>query len=279
LDLLRYNRTRAVNEPHGRAQGRSTLDSDYTFAATAISGNFRLKEQTERPGEDVMGQIWKLNPSDFAFLWEECRRCFYLKVVKGFQRPPALMPKIFSRIDSLMKEFFSGKRTRDVLPTLPEGIVECSDAWVESIPFSVTGHKSQFFIRGKLDTVLRLDNASYAIIDFKTSETKSAHNLLYARQLNAYALGTENAVPGKLLFKPVTRLGLVVYEPKIFSIAPRGKGSLEGSMTWIDIPRNDRQFLDFISEVLDLLERAAPPPSSPRCQWCDYRAESRRTRF
>jgi len=226
-----------------------------------------------------MGQIWKLNPSDFAFLWEECRRCFYLKVVKGFQRPPALMPKIFSRIDGLMKEFFAGKRTRDVLTTLPEGTVECGDAWVESTPISVKGHKSQFFIRGKLDTVLRLDNASYAIIDFKTSEAKPAHSSLYARQLNAYALGVENAVPGKLRFKPATRLGLVVYEPKIFSATPQGRASLDGSMTWIDIPRNDAQFLNFISEVLDLLERGAPPTGSPLCQWCAYRAKSRRTGF
>lgn len=38
---------------------------------------------------------WKLSPSDFAFLWEECKRCFYLKVVNGIQRPPLIMPKIF----------------------------------------------------------------------------------------------------------------------------------------------------------------------------------------
>ena len=171
-----------------------------------------------------MGHLWKLNPSDFAFLWEECRRCFYLKVVKGFKRPPASMPKIFASIDSLMKEFFARKRTSDVLTTLPGGTVECSDAWVESVPISVTGHKSQFFILGKLDAAVKLDNASFAIIDFKTSETKSEHNLLYARQLNAYALGVENAVPGKLLLKPVTRLGLVVYEPKTFSAIPDREG-------------------------------------------------------
>ena len=41
-----------------------------------------------------MGQMWKLNPSDFAFLGEEDRRCYYWKVVKGFERPRALMPKI-----------------------------------------------------------------------------------------------------------------------------------------------------------------------------------------
>ena len=46
---------------------------------------------------------WRLSPSDFAFLWEECKRCFYLKVVKEFYRPRSLMPKIFNVIDAQMK--------------------------------------------------------------------------------------------------------------------------------------------------------------------------------
>lgn len=226
-----------------------------------------------------MSQLWKLSPSDFAFLWQDCRRCFYLKVVKGIQRPTTLLPKIFTRIDAQMKQFFTAKRTGDILTTLPEGTVECSDAWVDSVPISVGAHKSQFFIRGKLDTVLKLDDASYAIIDFKTSERKSEHHSLYGRQLNAYALALENAVPGRLLLKPVTRLGLVVYEPKIFKANTYGKASLAGSMTWIEIPRNDSQFLNFIGEVLDVLERAAPPERSPSCKWCAYRDISRRTTY
>ena len=53
---------------------------------------------------------WKLSPSDFAFLWEECRRCFYLKVVSDFKRPSTPMPKIFTTIDQLMKQRFAGRR-------------------------------------------------------------------------------------------------------------------------------------------------------------------------
>lgn len=53
---------------------------------------------------------WKLSSSDFAFHWEECKRCFYLKIVKGFQRPRPTMPKIFNMIGSEMKKCFSGQR-------------------------------------------------------------------------------------------------------------------------------------------------------------------------
>lgn len=30
---------------------------------------------------------WKLSPSDFGFLWQECPRYFWLKVREGFRRP------------------------------------------------------------------------------------------------------------------------------------------------------------------------------------------------
>jgi hypothetical protein len=54
---------------------------------------------------------FKLTPSDFAFLWEECKRCFYLKVVHGFQRPFGAFPKIFTIIDAQMKNYYSDMRT------------------------------------------------------------------------------------------------------------------------------------------------------------------------
>jgi len=66
-------------------------------------------------------QNWKLSPSDFAFLWEECRRCFYLKGVEGFRRPSTPWPKIFTATEQLMKKCFSGKQTEEVLPAVPGG--------------------------------------------------------------------------------------------------------------------------------------------------------------
>jgi len=67
---------------------------------------------------------WKLSPSDFAFLWEECKRCFYIKVADGFQRPRPPIPKIFTRIASEMPKFFANKRTESLLNILPKGVVE-----------------------------------------------------------------------------------------------------------------------------------------------------------
>ena len=80
---------------------------------------------------------WTLPPSDFAFLWEECRRCFYLKVVHGIRRPSGPMPKIFTTIDLAMKHCFADKRTEEILPELPPGRIVMSDRMVESAPIRV----------------------------------------------------------------------------------------------------------------------------------------------
>ena len=61
-----------------------------------------------------MPSIWKLSPSELTFLWDECPRCFYLKVVHKFNRPWGAFPGIFSRIDKLMKDYYQ-KVTIDAL--------------------------------------------------------------------------------------------------------------------------------------------------------------------
>jgi hypothetical protein len=210
-------------------------------------------------------------------LWEECKRCFYLKVVSNFRRPRPLMPRIFTVIDAEMKEYYAGKQTRDVIPSLPPGVVDPSTSWVQSVPLSIPSRTSTCTIRGKLDTVVRFNEGSYGVIDFKTSGTRSQHIPFYSRQLHAYALALENAASGNLSLSPVTRLGLVVFEPNSFSNGSNGQASLIGSVNWIEIPRDDSGFVGFLKEVLDILDLPTPPGGSPSCEWCQYRDASRRT--
>ena len=46
-----------------------------------------------------MSEIYKLSPSDFGFLYDECKKCFYHKVKHGLNRPRGIMPSIFTKID------------------------------------------------------------------------------------------------------------------------------------------------------------------------------------
>jgi len=58
---------------------------------------------------------WKLSPSDFASLYEECHCYFYLKVARNYQRPRGPFPKIFTIIDGLMKDYEVGEGKQGII--------------------------------------------------------------------------------------------------------------------------------------------------------------------
>ncbi|HEV2489164.1 MAG TPA: PD-(D/E)XK nuclease family protein [Candidatus Acidoferrales bacterium] len=224
------------------------------------------------------GSHYILNPSDFAFLWEECKRCFYLKVRENFRRPATPMAKIFTVIDGEMKKYFDGKRTEKMMPFLPPGIVDGDVSWVQSKPIEVPKHRATCVIRGKIDTLVRFDDNSFGVIDFKTSSRCAEHVQLYGRQLHAYATALEQAAAGHASLSPIRSLGLLVYEPQKFAQVAASAAALTGGMSWIPIERDDKKFFTFLGEILDVLERPEPPRAEA-CEWCQYREASRRNQF
>jgi hypothetical protein len=81
----------------------------------------------------------------------------------------------------------------------------------------------------------------------------------------------------KFALSPITKLGLLVFEPDSFCNKSVNAASLEGNMKWIEIPRDDGSFLEFLAEVMSVLEQPSPPGGAPSCEWCQYRDASRRT--
>ena len=224
-----------------------------------------------------MPKSWKLSPSDLTFLWDECPRCFYLKVVNGFNRPSLPMPKIFTRIDLIMKGYYAGKPSSALSPALPEGTVRFGDRWVVSEPIELAGHAGTCYIRGRFDCVLEFVDGSYGVVDFKTTEAKAEHVAFYSRQLEAYAYALENPGPGAFALRPITRLGLLCVEPARMDQADFGQVAYFGNPSWIEIPRDDGQFLEFLGRVVDLLALPEAPPADPDCLFCKYRASARDT--
>jgi len=47
--------------------------------------------------------MYKLSPSDFAYLYEDCKLCYWLKVKKGIQPPPGIFPGVFSTMNSIVQ--------------------------------------------------------------------------------------------------------------------------------------------------------------------------------
>lgn len=217
----------------------------------------------------------RLSPSDLTFLWDECKRCFYLKVVHNFNRPWAPFPRIFSRIDKLMNDYFKGKPSSEISPDLPDGIVEFGERWVVSEPIMSPNHTAACFIRGRFDTVVAFSDESYGIVDFKTTEPNPGHIAFYSRQLHAYAYALEHPAPGKFGLSPITKLGLLCVEPTGIDQAEDGRIAYLGDISWLEIPKDEGRFLDFLGQVLAILEQPTLPPGDPECTYCQYRDQSR----
>ncbi len=128
----------------------------------------------------------KLSPSELTFLWDECRRCFYLKVMQKFNRPSAPMAKIFTRIDQAMKTYYSDKSPHEISADLPEGRIFISEKFVQSEPIELPGHALRCHFSGKIDAYIRFDDGTFGVIDFKTSDPAPHHLEFYNRQLQAY---------------------------------------------------------------------------------------------
>ena len=210
---------------------------------------------------------FKLSPSDLVFLWQECRRCFYQKVVDGVPRPRSPMPKIFTNIDSLMKLRLNGRRTEELAPGMPPGLLDFGEKWVESVPIRISGFSTTVALRGRLDIAIRLDDGTHGVVDFKTAERRAEHVPLYGRQLHSYAWALERPAAGRFRLDAVRALGLLVFEPDAFSNQP-GLGYLTGRLAWIEVPRNDAAFTEFLAQVVSVLDRPTPPLPSEDCAWC-----------
>jgi len=187
------------------------------------------------------------------------------------------MPKIFLRIDAAMKTYFAGKTTAEVTSLLPSGAMDCEERWVRSSSISRPGRSSSCFINGKSDAVVRFDDGSHGVIDFKTSEINQKHVGLYGRQLHAYAYALEHPAPGRPALSPVSRLGLLCVEPRDMMKTPEGDYAYRGRAEWIECPRDESAFLHFIGEVLAVLEMPGPPLAGDGCEWCRYREVARST--
>lgn len=221
---------------------------------------------------------WKLNPSDFAFLWDECPRCFYLKLVHDFGRPIQPFPRIFGQIDAQMKVGFEGKRLDSFFPNAPKGTFHNFGGKVESRPIELPGCSSTCFLQGSYDALVKVDGSGYCVIDFKTTAGGDKIAFRYARQLHAYAWALERAVPRAEHAAPVTQLGLILFKPEAFE-AIGDAADYKGRLQWVPVQRDDATFEQMLKKMVDLLDAPEAPAPDPGCMWCEYRRRVRKIPF
>lgn len=207
--------------------------------------------------------MYKLSPSDFAYLWEECKCCYYLKIKHGIYRPSSPFPAVFGALNSRLQGALIGKDLRELSDILPEGIVESQEGFVES----KTIPETSVYIKGKYDLLVKQPDGKYLIVDFKISQPSEEKIAKYQTQLQAYHYAFEYPVIGQS--KDITKLGLIVMYPDQAKFED-GKAVIDFPPKWLEIEIKRDTFLQFMGEVNKLLN-GPTPPEDPNCSWCKYR--------
>jgi PD-(D/E)XK nuclease superfamily len=211
---------------------------------------------------------YSLSPSSFAFLYDECPRCFWLQVKHKLYRPRAPFPKMFGNIDAAQKRFYNvGTHCLGYLRFR----VEYTEEMITSVP--IIFDDVALRIRGKFDSVLRFSNKQRAVADFKTAAVRDEHVEKYSRQLRAYRYAFENPASGSLRLS-IDRLGLVIFEPTAFSCTPKRGATFSGVMEWVEVERDDAAFLNFLGQVAALLGSETAPEPDEKCEYCAMRVAS-----
>lgn len=207
---------------------------------------------------------YKLSPSDFRYLWEDCKHCYYLKIKQGIDLPSIGIPGIFSKMNSLLQKDIEGMNLNDINPSLPSGIITVKEGYLKSLPIPSA---KKCFISGRFDIISKLDDGTYAIIDFKISDPKEEKVQKFTNQLHAYKFALENPLVGEK--KMVSKMGLIIVSPEQIGFK-NGFVYFKSTPQWFEIPENMEAFFEFIDQVAKVLEGNKPEPTES-CKWCQYR--------
>lgn len=216
---------------------------------------------------DLPRYKYKLSPSDFAYLYEECKRCYWLKTKGILDRPRGIFPAVFGAINTRVQGELVGKDLRELSSNLPEGFVESQEKFVESIPYPETN----VYISGKYDILVKLPDETYMVIDFKLSKPGEEKVQTYQSQLWSYKFAFENPANGDK--KKISKMGLVMIYPDQVKFE-RGMAVLDFPPIWFEVTANDEAFKKFMLEINDLLN-GPEPQAGEKCGWCKYRDDGK----
>lgn len=208
--------------------------------------------------------MYKLSPSDFRYLYEDCKHCYYQKVKKGITLPSIGMPGVFSKMNSLLQNAIIGMDLREINSELPAGKIEVKEGFLKSKPIPPS---KDCYISGRFDIASQLDDGTYAVIDFKITDPTEDKIQKFFHQLHSYKFAMENPSWGEP--KKVSRMGIIAINPEEITF-PGENVIFKAKPQFFEIEEDMQRFYAFIGEVSKLLGGSVPKPDSD-CAWCKYR--------
>ena len=206
----------------------------------------------------------RLSPSNLNYEDRRCDRCF-AEGLAGEVWPQRPFAGIFAKLDSQQRRYFTDRSTSDIDPTLPPGTLH-NGGRVQSAPHTIGG--VDFTIRGSMDALLRFDNGSVGVVDFKSSTASPQLGDAYRPQLAAYQWALSRPASGDP--EEVSVAGLLVFAPESMVDTEQGRAYLV-STTWIPVEIEDGWFENFLGRIAPLIQEPKEAPSKTDCEWCSLR--------
>ena len=239
-----------------------------------------------------------INPSELSYI---CDHCSYLK--KNYDlEDKGISVGVTQTLDGIEKNFFLGS-TSKICDTLPKGEVidPTNDTFFSEILKDNKNRK--FRIKGKGDALIKFNDGTFGVIDYKTSKFKEKDGKSYQKellkkikeyspQLHCYALLYSHLETNKEFLKKhtrakktdsikksvdaklvkikkiktdiISRLGLVfVYPHEVIS---KNNLTIKFDHQYEDVKYDPENFMKFLTKYIDMLEGDNPPPIPPNCQ-------------
>lgn len=208
----------------------------------------------------------KISPSEIAFLWDRCPRCWYRKV-NGLQKPKEALPQMFRLVDQSMKLAVPAMCEAFEIPIK----ATCAFEKVLSAPIPFDEHGVQIVISGKVDKATEFDDNTFGLVELKMAEASQANIAKYRPQCHAYELALRNPASGDP--REISRADMFFLQPtadlvKCRKVDSRTIFSFTGEVHHVPVEIDRAWFettiLEEMARVAGSLELPAPG------EFCDY---------
>ena len=231
----------------------------------------------------------KFSPSGLTYI--NCKRCFYLSYNYGINYSSGF-PGVFSTFDITHKNRFQDLSTKEMFSNLPDGKFYKTVNSVEAksrkknnesqfkemeLPGFIKSdtlkdNKSrEFFLAGKPDLVVKFDDGTYGILDFKTT-SEDDKTQAYKHQLEAYAQifekpGATGVAKTPRLF-PISYMGLMQFTPKEIFEHNDMNYKQNFNINHYKLKRNTEEFYVHVTSLIDIILEEKIPTFNNRCSIC-----------
>ena len=202
----------------------------------------------------------------------ECKRCFYLQIVKNIKRPSTIFPSLPSGMDMILKKHFDKFMERNELP--PEIRESCKDCKLFSDKklleiwrnnrkgIEYLDQDSGILLHGAVDNILVSKSGKLIVLDYKTRgfPVKEDTHEHYQLQMDIY-----NFLLRKNNYETEDFTYLLFYYPK--EVKETGEIIFNTELRKIKV--NAKEGEKIFNDAVALISSKEEPEE--KCEWCEGR--------